>query len=560
MTLLNKKIIIFFILLIISFGVAGYFSLQNNLYSKDVLKLEIIGPSEAEISQEVEYFVKYKNNGDIRLDDPELVFEYPDNSITQSPLRVIKGSEELGDAIYPGEERTFSFKGRLLGKENEIKTAKAYLSYRPKNLKAYYESSTTFTVVIKKVSLSFDFDLPSKLESGKDVNLGIVYYSNLDYSLSDLKVIIEYPSGFEFIDSDPEGLEKNEWEISFLNKNQGGKIEVNGKLDGKVGDKKVFNAKLGIWNEGELVILKEANWGVEIIQPSLYVSQQINGNPEYIASFDDLLHYEIFFRNIGEDDLTNLFLMVELEGEAFDLSSIVSKSGEFNLGDDSIIFDWRNNPDLRFLSSKKEGMVEFWVRVKDDLGTDGNIPSNSVIKNRVYLSQAWQDFEVKVNSKMDISQKIYFDDAVFGNLGPIPPEVGKRTTYTVTWQVKNYYNEVKNVKVKSILPDNVSLTGDIFPEAETENFAFDSDSGGIVWSIGDMSAGEGIINQSPNISFQISLIPRSSQRGTTPEIMEKTVITGEDDWTNQNLKFEIESVDTTLPDDDTISEKEGRVK
>jgi len=205
-------------------------------------------------------------------------------------------------------------------------------------------------------------------------------------------------------------------------------------------------------------------------------------------------------------------------------------------------------------------MVEFWVRVKADWGTDSNILSNSVVKDRVYLSQAWQDFEIKVNSKMDMSQKIYFNDAVFGNLGPIPPEVGERTTYTVTWQVKNYYNEVKNVKVKSILPDNVFLTGDIFPEAETENFAFDSDSGEIVWSIGDMNVGEGIVNQSPNISFQISLIPRSSQRGTTPEIMETTVITGEDDWTNQNLKFEIEPINTTLPDDDTISEKEGIVR
>ncbi len=42
--------------------------------------------------------------------------------------------------------------------------------------------------------------------------------------------------------------------------------------------------------------------------------------------------------------------------------------------------------------------------------------------------------------------------------------------------------------------------------------------------------------------------------------METTVITGEDDWTNQNLKFEIEPINTTLPDDDTISEKEGIVR
>jgi hypothetical protein len=252
--------------------------------------------------------------------------------------------------------------------------------------------------------------------------------------------------------------------------------------------------------------------------------------------------------------------MTELEGDAFDLSSIESQGGEFSSGDDSIIFDWRNNSDLRFLSSQKEGEVDFFIRTKENWGPENNPPSKPIIKNRVYLSQVWKDFEVKVNSKLNLVQGVYFNDEIFGNSGPIPPETNEKTTYTVTWQAKNYYNKVKNVKVRSILPENVSLTGDIFPESQTENFAFDSESGELVWSIGEMETGKGVKNESPNISFQISFIPELYQRGTTPDIMGQTTITGEDDWTNQNLEFKVEAVNTTLPDDDSISEKEGVVR
>jgi hypothetical protein len=560
---MKRKFTIFLIILTIILGVIGYFHYQKNLYSKEVLKLEILGPEQSDLAQEVEYIVKYKNNGNTRLEEPELTFEYPEHSLplNEESLRVIKDKGKLGDAIYPGEEKTISFRARLFGRESEAVKARASLSYRPKNLKAYYESSTTFTTVIRKVPLTFKFDLPSRLESGKALQFGLIYYSNLDYPLSDLRVKVEYPSEFEFINSQPEGLEKNEWDVpqnqKFLNQAQGGRVEIKGKLTGKVGEQKVFEAKLGIWQEGEFVLLKETSWGVEIIKPSLYISQQINGNPEYIAEAGDFLHYEIFFRNIGEEDLTDLLLTATLKGESLDLMSLKSERGDFNPGDDTIMFDWRRNPDLQILPAKEEGKVEFWLNLKEDWAIEAK---NPIIKNRIYLSQVWEEFETKVNSKLEISQKGYFEDEIFGNSGPLPPRVGEITTYTLNWQVQNYYNDVENVKVKATLPENVELTGKIFPEEDIENFSFDSESREIVWDIGEMEMGQGVLNAVPNISFQVSFHPNSSQKGETPEIISEANVTGEDKWTRQDLKAAASAIDTTLPDDEAITEEEGIIK
>ncbi|HHE76788.1 MAG TPA: hypothetical protein ENL27_02300, partial [Candidatus Parcubacteria bacterium] len=153
-----KKFIIIILVLGIGLGIAGFWYWNKNSYSKEVLKLEILGPEKVSIGDEVEYTVRYKNNGDIKLEDLRLIFEFPKYTISTSlpkesdqglgfSERIEIGPEKLGD-VYPGEEKIFRFKGRILGKRGDVKTAKTWLSYHPKNLKARYESSTTLATTI----------------------------------------------------------------------------------------------------------------------------------------------------------------------------------------------------------------------------------------------------------------------------------------------------------------------------------------------------------------------------------------------------------------------------
>lgn len=548
-------------------GITGFWCYQKNIYSKEIIKLEISAPERVEVGEEVEYIVKYKNNGDTRVEEPKLVFEYPEHSITKDGyLRDEVGPEELGEAIYPGQEKTFQFKARLLGKENENKQAKAVLTYRPKNLESRYESKTTFTSIIEKVPLTFEFDFPSKIESDKEIKFQLNYFSYIDYPLSDLGIKVEYPSNFEFKRASPPALENTEWTINLLDKSEGGRIEITGEVFGNTGENKIFEAKLGIWQDGEFVLLKEASKGIEIIEPSLYISQQINGNPQYVANAGDLLHYEIFFKNIGEKALTNLSLVTKLEGEIFDLETLKTFDGVFGPGDNSIIFDWKKVSQLRFLDSQEEGKVEFWLNLKDDWQIDNLEDKNLTIKNKIYLAQqSREEFTYKVNSKLVVEQKGYFQDEVFGNFGnsgPIPPKIGEKTTYTIIWQIKNYYNALKNVRIKAVLPQQVSLTSKIFPEEQNEKFAFDSNSREIVWNIGDLEAGQGVLDSLsiPSIAFQISFTPTVSQKGQTPEIIKEVSIFAEDSWTEELLESNNESINTSLPDDETVSEEQGIVQ
>ncbi len=544
-------------------GSIGFWYYQKNFYSKESIKLEILGPETAETTEEIEYIVKYKNNGNIRVEEPILIFEYPNGSILENnaELRQTIEEKELGSAIYPGEEKIFKFKARLMGRENEPKTAKAWLSYRPKNLKAKYESETSFTTQISKVPLTFEFDLPTKIEANKEIEFRLNYFSISEYPLSDLTIKIEYPNDFEFIESNPQALENIEWNINSLNKAQGGRIEILGKLFGNTGEQKLFKAELGIWKNGEFILLKQIFKGVEIIEPSIFVSQQINGNPEYVANLGELLHYEIFFKNIGEKALTNLFLVAKLEGNAYDFNSIKAPYADFNEGDNSIIFDWKKIPELQFLDGFEEGVVEFWINLKPEMDIQNSKNKNLSIKNKVYLSQQYE-FATKINTKLETKQSVFYEDEVFGNTGPVPPKIGEATTYTVMWNLKNYYNDVKNAKIKAVLPLTVELTGKIFPEEQETKFAFDPLSREIVWEIGDLIAGQGILQEldSPNIAFQIKFIPDSEQAEQTAELMSATEFSAEDIFTGQILTVNSEAINTDLPDDETISHEQGIIE
>ena len=534
----KNRLILVAVGLVVLAGLTGFWSWQKNSFSKEILKLEILGPDEVALGQEVEYTVRYKNNGNINLENPRLTFEYPSYSL-------VGGGESLRkeitlESIYPGQEQTFSFKTRLLGNEGDIKKAQAWLNYQPKNLKARYESQTSHNVRINSVPLTLEFDLSSKIDAGKEIDFQLNYFSNVDYPLANLGIKVEYPSDFEFKSSKPKSLEKTDWNIGLLNKAEGGRIQIAGDLSGKVGEQKQFKAQLGTWIDGEFVVLKETIRAVQIVIPALYISQQINNSSQYIARAGDTLHYEIFFKNIGNDAFSNQFLVVKLESNLFDFQTIKAPLGDFQSGDNSIVFDWRKSPKLQFLDAQEEGKIEFWIDLKDEWAITNIDQKDQILKDNVFLGQAQKEFTTNVNSKLAIIQKGYYADEVFGNSGPNPPQVGQQTTYTIIWQAKNYYNDVKGVRVRATLDNNVRLTGRIFPT--DSRLTFDSSSREVVWELDDMAAGRGVLDQAPSVAFQITLNP---QHGGTSNLVGVAKITGEDQFTGLSVSGEIPAINTS---------------
>src|SRR3989339_383248 len=313
---MTKKTFLIIFGSILAISVAFWFW-RESMFSKEILRVDILGTDAAKVGEEIEYTVKYKNNGNFVLENPKLIFVMPDNSLTEDGKTII--TQDLKD-IYPGDEELVKIKTRLLGKEGDLKTAKASISYTPKNLTAKYESKTTFTTKIDKVPITLDFDIPSKIEKGKDLQYSINYFSNIDYPLENLSLKIDQTDGFSFTSSDPSSLDHAEWKLKTLNKAQGGRITIKGSINADTNKTLTFSANLGMWQNGNFIVIKQATQDVQIIQPLLFISQQVNNSSSYIASAGEILHYQISFTNIGSDSFDNLFAIVRLDGQALDMS------------------------------------------------------------------------------------------------------------------------------------------------------------------------------------------------------------------------------------------------
>lgn len=544
---MNKKIIFISLLVTIVAVFIAFLYYRGGIFSKEILKLEILGPETAKIGEEIEYTVQYKNNGNFVLENPKLFFEMPDNSLTEDGKTLI--SQDLDD-IYPGNQQSIKFKVRLLGKDGDLKTAKVSLSYVPKNITATYESETSFITKIDSTPITLDFDLPTKVEQGKNLQYSINYFSNVDYPLENLSIRIDKTPGFEFTSSDPTSLDNSEWKLSTLSKAQGGRISITGKVLAENNQNLTFSASLGMWQSGSFVVIKQTSVNVEVIQPLLFISQQINGSSSYVASPGETLHYQIFFRNIGSTPFENLFMVVKLDSPALDMSTIKADiGGQVQSDDGMIIWDQSQVAQLRKLDIQEEGEVDFNVQVKNDWVASGADANNTIITDSVNVSQITQKFTIKVSSGLVISQKGYYRNADITNSGPIPPKVGEATTYTINWEIKNYFSDAKNVKVKAVLPENVSLTGQILPQNELSNFSFDSVSREIVWSVGDILAGTGVTGDPVTLTFQVSLTPDKSQKGSAASLMGFALVSGENQFTNTAVTSQDSEITTSLPDD-----------
>ncbi len=525
-----KKIAFFTVLIAVLSVFVFLFYYERQSFSEADLRFEIIGPSDVKVGEIVEYRVKYRNNSDTRLEKTSVVFEYPEASVPIQENGDFFDGENLRrkidlEDINPGQEEIVDFKAMILGEEGDTVKAVAWFNYSPQNLSANYEAERSHTTVITSVPINFELDLPGQIESDEEFSFRIRYFSQLNYDLDNLGVRINYPSGFQFIRSIPSGMEKDKWEREVLPKNEGGVIEIFGKLNGDPGDIKGFSAELGVWKYDRFTVLKKTNSEVLIPRLNLFIDVLINDSVDYMAKSGEDLLYEIYFKNIGDQILENLFLTVDLDKEILNMDEVESMGGRFQKDVGTILWNHSSFPTLRRLRPGEEEKLSFWAKVKEDL------PYNPEIRILVNLNEIRHEVRTRVGTEIDIIQNFALEDPL-ESIGPLPFIENRANTYTVSWEVKNYYNNLENTKIYASLPQGASLTGKRYPE--DEDLIYDSQTGRIIWNLGTLERGSGVSFSAPKLYFQVEIRPSVVEENMT--LITPVTISGKDIWTKKDIQ------------------------
>jgi hypothetical protein len=207
------------------------------------------------------------------------------------------------------------------------------------------------------------------------------------------------------------------------------------------------------------------------------------------------------------------------------------------------------------------------VRIKEVIpvstGNDKNFVISSIVKvdspdiptpismNKIISGNK---IDVRLNSKLFLGVKGYHTDPNIVNSGPVPPKVGEETTYAIHWIASNINNDVNEAKVEAILPTWAQATGVVYPEGA--NVTYNERNNSVVWEVGNMGAGTGVLSSPKEVAFQIKIKPSPDQARSLIEILKPSVFSAKDAFTGENISATAEGKTTQLSEDSSLAGKD----
>ena len=548
-----------------------FFWQQGNV--KKGLNIDLTVPEEISSGAPFDLLVGIKNESQSILNDAELMIELPEGIafIGSSPEKIISSKRlgNIGEGSFVQEE----FQLIALGGENTVKEIKATVSYMPKALGSRFERSESASFSIVNQSISLDISMPQKVFSGEEFEIEISYKNVGNRDLSDLRLKVLYPPSFTFISSSLKpDFGNNVWNLGDLRSNSEGKITVKGQLIGS--DDSFFETKLVLEARflGRSYTISEKTSSIAIAASPLSLKIVLNNAENSVAYTNQELDYVLNFTNNTDVGLRDVIVSAKLIGEMFDLATL-NTNASLRSSNNTLIWNAANTPELAILQPKSSGSVGFRVKTSSNypirrlsdknfiLKVDAAIESPTVPYNvSAQKTIGVAKIETKIGGQIIADAKGFFRDAQSGviNSGPWPLRVGQPTNFTIHWVITNFSTDVKDVKVRAFLGNNVRMIKVVKSNGGTEP-KYNERTQEITWDIPGITATKGVLTSPIEAVFQIEATPSIAQAGTSIVLMQDTSIEAIDDFTGENLRNRDSAVTSSSLDDPTVKTGEGTV-
>ena len=260
--------------------------------------------------------------------------------------------------------------------------------------------------------------------------------------------------------------------VETLDKNQEGEIEIiGGYLAEEDVDQVNLKVQIGFYNEeeDEFLLQQEKILTTQLVQPGLSLDLIINGSTtDQPISFDQVLTYSIVYKNLGQAELDDVEIVINLNSDILDWDTLNDKNNG-KIENNSITWTMEEISSFDLVRPLDEGTIDFTIRTKlsDNIDPDS---SNLQLTSKAFATLKMigdlkvedliiESEEIKNNINTDLQLKVtarYFnDDNIAVGTGPLPPVVGQKTSFRIYWALANSLNAVEDVEVSTILPKGI---------------------------------------------------------------------------------------------------------
>ncbi|MCX6765527.1 MAG: hypothetical protein NT136_01020 [Candidatus Moranbacteria bacterium] len=545
------------------------YEIRRSAFNEEKTTIGLEGPTVIDSTQPAQYIIRYKNGNRVDLKDAVIRLNYQENFQPEEAAN-LKTINASNSQIYIGTikahfEGTIELKGKFYAPQDYIVYLRATLSYTPSNFNSTFEAQNQLGVSVQTSPIFLEIAAPLEAASGNRVEYVIDYKNLGTRNFSDVRIKAEYPEGFLFSSAEPQLSEGNNfWYIGKLDPQQGGKIKIQGTLQGARSEEKKINVFAGsLSSSGQFLIYTQSDKTTKIIVSPLSITQSVNNQRSPSVNVGEELYYVLKYQNEGEIGLRDVIITLEIKSLALNFSKLKLGNGFYDRTHQTITWKAPDFPQLTNLGPGEGGEIRFSVPVTSQIPVDNENDKNFTVTSTAKIDSPdiptplgsnkiidSDTLEFKLNSKVILETLGYYADPNIPNSGPVPPQVGKETTYTIHWKITNVNNDIADTRVVSSLSTGVKWTGKIYPESE--NIAFNERTNQIIWEVGKLKNGIGILNPKREISFQVSIIPQINQAGQEALLLTPSILTAKDLFTGEELRAETPKKNTLLPEDVSI--------
>lgn len=553
--------------LIIMFG-------NVSVVSDNDITVVIQGPSSIKAGEEVPITIAVTNKNTVPLESAELAIVYPSGTKDAAGAPLTRERRPLG-TVLSGSTENVVLKAIIYGPESSEQKVQITLEYRLSGSNAVFQKESTFETIIGSPSINISTSLPSEITSNQPIEIEVKLVSNDRQTLNNVLVNADYPPGFSFKSSVPAPFAGNSiWSLGNLAAGTEKKIVIKGVLEGQDQEIKSFNFSAGeaTGEDNESIGSHYAALfrTVTINRPFIATKLSINNSEkdEYIASAGEKIRVDVDWINNLPTDIENAEFKFYLNGNSFDRLSVNAGQAFYQSADNTITWNKNNNSALGLIEPGKFGRVSFsFNMLSANRLAEGGAQAVSVklvvkglrVDSNISEREISTEFEkiIKVGSSLQLASRGVYYSGPFANTGPLPPQAGEETTYTIIWSAVNQSNLVRSGVARAVLPDSVRWLGVTSPN--TENIKYDEAKKEVIWQLGDVKSGTGSNSPAREASFQVALTPSLSQIGTTAELLGQTTFTGYDTFAEVNVTKTTAAVTTRITSDSKWQSSQEKV-
>jgi len=560
--------VIFFI---IALSIAAFIITRgSNLVSSDNIDIIVSGPVLVAGGETLSLQIDVVNRNSATLELVDLIVEFPEGTRTisdggEGEKELQRFRESMGD-LSPGGRASRTISARLFGEEGTQKEVSVGVEYRVADSNAIFFKEKLFEIHIGTAPISLLIDMPTEVNSGKDIDLVLEVVSNAEDTIKDVAISVEYPFGFLFKEAEPKpDVDDGLWILGDMRPQSRRTIHITGSIEGQDEEERTFRFTGGLVKDNNADVVETAfliaKRSLVIQRPFVQIDLTLDrgvGDVQ-IANSGQLVNANVRWKNNLSVPVEDVVIKAVLVGEELDEKSVQVSNGFYRSIDNTVIWDKTRERSLTKLDPGSSGDLLFTFQSLDPETTlfkngsldvivtiSGNRTGNTPETTGEISSTIKKT--VKFASKTGVLARAVYSVGPITNIGPIPPRADQETTYTVIWSVANTSNDLADAEVSAALPGYVRWVGTVSPN--TESVSFNASASEVRWKLGSVPAGTGFTTAPREVAFQIQFLPSISQIGSAPTLIGPSTLSAYDTFTETkvgNIKGELTSAITTDP-------------